>query len=115
MTELIFATTLQAEAAEAYANRDFKKAVDKLSELIYQQPTSPRWSEMRAQVLVDGKNFAAAVMDYNEAIQRTPGARRHHDCAKCAMFRRSFVHRPTCLLRAVKSLYAAGDSLAALR
>ena len=28
---------------------------------------------MRAQVLVDGKNFAAAVMDYNEAIQRTNG------------------------------------------
>ena len=24
--------------------------MDKLSELIYQQPTSPRWSEMRAQV-----------------------------------------------------------------
>lgn len=29
---------------------------------------------MRAQVLVDGKNFAAAVMDYNEAMARTPGA-----------------------------------------
>lgn len=100
-TKLIFAATLQAEAAEAYANRDFKKAVDKLSELIYQQPTSPRWSEMRAQVLVDGKNFAAAVMDYNEAIQRTPGARCHHCRAKCAMLRRSFVHRPTCLLREV--------------
>ena len=34
----------------AYANRDFKKAVDILSELIYQQPQSARWSEMRAQV-----------------------------------------------------------------
>jgi hypothetical protein len=25
------------------------------------------------QVLVDGKNFSAAVMDFNEAINRTPG------------------------------------------
>ena len=41
---------------------------------MYQQPYSARWSEMRAQVLVDGKNFAAAVMDYNEAMARTPGA-----------------------------------------
>jgi hypothetical protein len=64
---------LQEEAVEAYARRDFKRAVDKLSELIYQQPSSARWSEMRAQVLVDGNNFAAAVMDYNEAMNRTPG------------------------------------------
>ena len=63
----------QVEAYEAYARRDFKRAVDKLSELIYQQPTSARWSEMRAQVLLDSKNFAAAIMDYNEAMQRTPG------------------------------------------
>jgi hypothetical protein len=43
---------------------------------MYQQPNSPRWSEMRAQVLVDSKNFSAAIMDYNEAMNRTPGARR---------------------------------------
>lgn len=64
---------MQEEAYEAYARRDFKRAVDKLSELIYQQPQSARWSEMRAQVLLDSKNFAAAIMDYNEAMQRTPG------------------------------------------
>lgn len=64
---------MQEEAYEAYSRRDFKRAVDKLSELIYQQPQSARWSEMRAQVLVDSKNFAAAIMDYNEAMQRTPG------------------------------------------
>lgn len=63
---------VQEEAYEAYARRDFKRAVDKLSELIYQQPQSARWSEMRAQVLLDSKNFAAAIMDYNEAMQRTP-------------------------------------------
>eukprot|EP00892_Ulva_mutabilis_P000363 jgi/Ulvmu1/10327/UM061_0010.1 len=65
---------LETEAYEAYARRDFKRAVDKLSELIYQQPQSARWSEMRAQVLLDSKNFAAAIMDYNEAMQRTPAS-----------------------------------------
>lgn len=73
---------VQEEAYEAYARRDFKRAVDKLSELIYQQPQSARWSEMRAQVLLDSKNFAAAIMDYNEAMNRTPGpALLHHAAA----------------------------------
>ena len=78
-------TFLQSEAAEAYARRDFKRAVDALSELMYQQPFSSRWSEMRAQVLVDGKNFAAAVMDYNEAMARTPGvySSRCHNNTLC--------------------------------
>jgi hypothetical protein len=34
----------------AYVDKDFRRAVDLLSELVYQQPQSPRWSEKRAQV-----------------------------------------------------------------
>lgn len=33
---------------------------------------------MRAQVLVDGKNFSAAIMDYNEAMSRTSGVLPYH-------------------------------------
>ena len=59
---------MQKQAMAAYERRDFKKAVDTLSEIIYQQPNNPYWSELRAQVLVDGRNFSAAVMDYNQAM-----------------------------------------------
>lgn len=64
---------MQNKARAAYAERDFQTAVAALSELMYQQPNNPKWSEMRAAALVDGKNFAAAIMDYNEALNRTPG------------------------------------------
>lgn len=61
---------LEAQAQQAYAQRDFPKTVSIISELMYQQPNNARWSEMRAQVLVDGKNFSAAIMDYNESLSR---------------------------------------------
>jgi predicted Zn-dependent protease len=64
---------VQVKARMAYADRDFQTAVSALSERMYQQPNNPKWSEMRAGALVDGKNFSAAIMDYNEAMQRTPG------------------------------------------
>jgi hypothetical protein len=41
---------LQADAYEAYANREFSAAVDKLTEILQYDPQNPRWFEMRAQV-----------------------------------------------------------------
>ena len=64
---------LQAEAATAYADRDFSAATQKLNELVENDPNSSRWHEMRAQVLVDGKNFRAAVDDFDAALQEVPG------------------------------------------
>ena len=64
---------LQAEAANSYADRDFSAATQKLNELVENDPTSSRWHEMRAQVLVDGKNFRAAVDDFDAALQEVPG------------------------------------------
>ena len=40
---------VQALAAEAYANRDFRETVQLLTDLIAREPDSPRWFEMRAQ------------------------------------------------------------------
>ena len=65
---------LQAEAATAYADRDFSAATQKLNELVENEPNSSRWHEMRAQVLVDGKNFSAAVDDFDAALQEVPGS-----------------------------------------
>eukprot|EP00891_Asterochloris_glomerata_P002907 jgi/Astpho2/2907/e_gw1.00050.290.1_t len=67
---------LQAEAATAYADRDFSAATQKLNELVENEPNSSRWHEMRAQVLVDGKNFKAAVDDFDAALQEVPGSER---------------------------------------
>ena len=64
---------VQAEAATAYADRDFSAATQKLNELVENEPNSSRWHEMRAQVLVDGKNFRAAVDDFDAALQEVPG------------------------------------------
>ncbi|GIL84086.1 hypothetical protein Vretimale_11063 [Volvox reticuliferus] len=61
-------TTLQEEAYLAYAERRFQDAVNLLTECITAEPGSPRWREMRAEVLVDGKNFPAAVHDFNAAL-----------------------------------------------
>ncbi|KAK9829331.1 hypothetical protein WJX72_005226 [[Myrmecia] bisecta] len=64
----------EATAYQAYADRDFEATVQLLNELIANNPSAPqmpRWLEMRAQVLLDGKNFGAAVTDYNAAIQQS--------------------------------------------
>jgi hypothetical protein len=42
--------SVQDEAFTAYANREFRTTVEKVTEIIQQQPQEPRWYEMRAQV-----------------------------------------------------------------
>lgn len=64
---------LEDAAALSYANREFADTVQKLNELVDRQPDSPRWYEMRAQVLVDGKEFKAALQDFDTAISLYPG------------------------------------------
>ncbi|MEW5317635.1 MAG: hypothetical protein WDW38_008917 [Sanguina aurantia] len=63
---------LQVAAFEAYANRDFQETVGLLTRILNVEPKEARWYEMRAQVLVDGKNFQAALEDYATAIELTP-------------------------------------------
>jgi len=65
---------LESRAFEAYANRDFQQASNLLTQIINMEAdpaTIPRWYEMRAQVLVDGKNFQAALTDFGEALSKT--------------------------------------------
>ncbi|KAI3437946.1 hypothetical protein D9Q98_000390 [Chlorella vulgaris] len=64
---------LQRAAAQAYADRDFVVAVEALSAIIEKQPDEVKWREMRAQALVDGKNFGAAIRDFDFAMKRVPG------------------------------------------
>lgn len=64
---------LEDAASLSYANREFADTVQKLNELVDRQPESPRWYEMRAQVLVDGKEFNAALQDFDTAISLYPG------------------------------------------
>ncbi|WIA36695.1 hypothetical protein OEZ86_007972 [Tetradesmus obliquus] len=63
---------LQADAYEAYANRDFQAAVQYLTDILQVDASNPRWLEMRAQVLVDAKSFDAAVADFNAALALAP-------------------------------------------
>ena len=71
----------QQKAEAAYSRREFKKAVDLFSELIYQQPNDSKWSERRGEVLIASRNFGAAIMDYNEAMQQTDSA---HSLSCCS-------------------------------
>jgi tetratricopeptide (TPR) repeat protein len=64
--------TLQEAAFAAYANRDFRAATDALTAILQRDGANPRWWEMRAQVLVDGKNFEAALSDFQATLQRLP-------------------------------------------
>lgn len=41
---------VQADAYEAYANRDFQAAVQYLTDILQVDASNPRWLEMRAQV-----------------------------------------------------------------
>jgi tetratricopeptide (TPR) repeat protein len=63
---------LQAAAAAAYANRDFDAALAALDELVRQEPQELRWREMRAQALVDAKNFNGALDDFDLTLKRLP-------------------------------------------
>ncbi|KAG2431512.1 hypothetical protein HXX76_009526 [Chlamydomonas incerta] len=67
-------STLQEEAYLAYAERRFQDAVNLLTQCIGAQPEEARWREMRGEALVDGKNFAAAISDFDTALDLTPGA-----------------------------------------
>ncbi|GIL59205.1 hypothetical protein Vafri_13885 [Volvox africanus] len=72
VTRAVDLTTLQEEAYLAYAERRFQDAVNLLTECIAAEPGSARWREMRAEALVDGKNFPAAVQDFNAALALLP-------------------------------------------
>jgi hypothetical protein len=70
----------QEQAFQAYADRDFKTAVEKLTEIMQQQsPQEAKFLEMRAQVLVDGKAFDAAVKDYDAAMALTTGEKKERE------------------------------------
>lgn len=62
---------LQTNAMQAYARRDFKEAVATLNKLVQMAPQDPRWREMRAQVLVDSKEFSIALDDFDAALRFT--------------------------------------------
>ncbi|KAF6257809.1 hypothetical protein COO60DRAFT_1271090 [Scenedesmus sp. NREL 46B-D3] len=71
----------QADAYEAYANRDFQAAVRYLTDILQADANNPRWLEMRAQVLVDAKSFDAAVSDFDASLSfRRPMACCHVLC-----------------------------------
>lgn len=63
---------LQAAATQAYANREFSEAVQLLNKIIEQEPGEGKWREMRGQALVDGKNFRAAILDFEFALEQLP-------------------------------------------
>ncbi|GLC42869.1 hypothetical protein PLESTB_001433100 [Pleodorina starrii] len=69
-------STLQEEAYLAYAERRFQDAVNLLTECIAAEPESARWREMRAEALVDGKNFTAALQDFEAALRLVPDTDR---------------------------------------
>lgn len=60
---------LERAASQAYASRNFSSTVDSLNELIRREPASARLYEMRAVTLVDGKNFARALVDFDECLR----------------------------------------------
>ena len=60
---------LERIAAEAYSNRDFTEAVEALNRLVALDPTSPRFREMRAMALVDGKKFSEAIKDFDDCLR----------------------------------------------
>ncbi|KXZ45732.1 hypothetical protein GPECTOR_51g718 [Gonium pectorale] len=60
------------EAYLAYAERRFGPAVELLTQCISAEPGVARWREMRAEVLVDGKNFSAALEDFASAMELAP-------------------------------------------
>lgn len=66
--------TFQARAAQAFAEQDFQTAVECLSQLVAREPNNIVWLEGRAQALVDGKQFARALGDYNKCgvLRRAP-------------------------------------------
>ncbi|KAG2486622.1 hypothetical protein HYH03_014679 [Edaphochlamys debaryana] len=61
--------TIEEEALLAYAGQRFGDAVRLMTQAIAVEPRETRWREMRAQALVDGKNFPAAIDDFNTGLE----------------------------------------------
>lgn len=59
--------TLQVEAFEAYANREFGTVLQKLADILAADPNNPRWYEMRAQVRRGGS--AGQVLELHRFLQ----------------------------------------------
>jgi hypothetical protein len=62
---------MQEAAREAYARRDLARTLQLVDQLVAAQPGVPRWREMRASALVDGKRFEPALADYAAALAGT--------------------------------------------
>lgn len=63
---------LEAEAYDAYSNREFSQAIESLTKIINmgsENEDLARLLELRANVLVDTKEFQAAIQDYDLAIK----------------------------------------------
>ncbi|KAL4430602.1 hypothetical protein ABPG77_005842 [Micractinium sp. CCAP 211/92] len=56
----------------AAGNRNFVETVQLLNQIVDLEPREPRWREMRAQALVDGKNFTDALRDFDSALRLLP-------------------------------------------
>jgi len=63
---------IQRTILEAYSKRDFATALPLLNDLITQDPNNPSLLEQRAQLLVDYKKFAPALVDFQSALRLTP-------------------------------------------
>ncbi|KAL4436864.1 hypothetical protein ABPG75_004003 [Micractinium tetrahymenae] len=55
-------------------HRNFAETVQLLNKIVDLEPREPRWREMRAQALVDGKNFTDALRDFDSALSLLPPA-----------------------------------------
>lgn len=62
---------LEEQAFTFYSNRDFPATLHLLDDIIKEDPSNPRWYEMRAQVLVDNKDFTGAISDFNKALSQS--------------------------------------------
>ncbi|GBG00639.1 hypothetical protein Rsub_13391 [Raphidocelis subcapitata] len=60
------AAEVESAAYEAYASKDFARALQLLDSIAADEP---RFLEMRAQVLVDAKSFEKAISDYSDALR----------------------------------------------
>lgn len=66
--EYMIIEKLERAAVLAYSERDFESALKYINQLVEKDAKNPRWREMRATTLVDGKNFVDAITDFDECI-----------------------------------------------
>lgn len=72
--QLTDTNAIQRTILEAYSKRDFATALPLLNDLITQEPNNPSLLEQRAQLLVDYKKFAPALVDFQNALKLTPSS-----------------------------------------